>query len=134
MNWLRSLLVLALVLVLTGGADAADKAKKKKKDGKPAKGTVVEVKKDENKESGSLVVKVVVGKKKDGKTEEKTFKVSESTKVEKLQGKPKKGTPAAGTAAKFSEVAKGGNVILTTKGDEVTELKIVAGKKKKKNK
>jgi hypothetical protein len=130
MNWLRTLIVFAVALVLTAPAGAADKAKKKKE--LTVKGTVVEVKKDTDKDSGSLIVKVIVGKKKDNNTAEKTYKVSETTKVEKVVGKAKKGQPAPeATAAKLGDIQKGDTVALTAKGDDASAIKFTITKKKK---
>ena len=132
MNWLRNLAVLAVALLLTNSADAAAKGKKK---AKPIKASVVEIKKDSDKESGSLTVKVGGPTKKNpnATATEKTFKITESTKIEKFEGKKaKKGT--TGTAAKVGDIAKDGNLVLVAKGEEVSEIKILAGKKKKKAK
>jgi hypothetical protein len=129
MNWLKNLAVIAIALVLTNSADAAGKGKKK---AKPIKGEVVDVKKDADKESGSLVVKVAAKKKTGGAPTEKTIKVTDATKVLKVTGgKKNKDVPA--TPSKLSDLQKGTKVVVTVKGDEASEIKFVA-KKTKKNK
>jgi len=127
MNWLRNLVVLALALVLSNPAEAGGKGKKK---AKPIKATVVEVKTD------ALVVKTIVGKKQTGTPVEKTFKVTDSTTFEKVQGKKAKGAPATPpTPAKFSDVQKDSTVSITPKGeDEAASVKILTIKKAKKKK
>ncbi len=127
MNWLRNLAVLALALVLTNSAEAAGKAKKKVK---PVKGTVVEVKKDTDKESGTVVVKIAGKKKTNTPATEKTIKVTTDTKVLKVAG-GKKNKDVPPTASKLSELEKGGKVTITAKGDEASEIQFVAAKKKK---
>ena len=131
MNRLRFLTVLAVAVMVVPSAFAANKAKKKDK---PVKATVVEVKKDADKESGTLKVMVSANKKKNTPAAEKTFKVTEATKVEKVmkeKGKKAKDTPA--TPAKFSDIPQGAKLQITAKDDEATAIKFSA-KKKKKNK
>jgi len=131
MRLFRLLAVAALSLCMALPTLAAGK---KKKDGKPVKGTVVEVKKDEGKETGELKVKVP-GKKGAAATD-RTFKITEATKIAKITGKvkPKEAATTEGTAIKFGEVAKDASVILSAKGDEATSVKVLDTKKKKKKK
>jgi hypothetical protein len=131
MNWLRNLAVLAVALVLTNSADAA-KAKKKLK---PVKGTVVEVKKDADKDSGSIVVKIAANKKKNTPESEQTIKVSTATTFEKV-AKKVKGAPAApATSVKFGEVQKDDRVVVTLKDQgEASDVKILGKAKAKKKK
>jgi len=127
-------LLAVFALVLSSSARAADdKAdKKKKKAEKPVAGTVSEVKKDGD--TGSLTVKVQANKKKDPNAvaTDKTFKVTSQTKFEKVEGKGKKAAAEAGMSAKFVDVAKDANVVVTAKGDTAEVVKIIAAKKKKK--
>jgi hypothetical protein len=126
MNRLRNLAVLAVALVLTNSAGAAEKGKKKVK---PVKGTVVEVTKDQDKDSGSIVVRVAANKKTGVPATDKAVKVTETTKVFLVGGKKTANTSPV--PAKFSDVQKGARVVVTAKGDEASEIKIVAKKKKK---
>src|SRR5262249_39096699 len=134
MNWLRNLAVLAVALVLTNSADAA-KAKAKKKL-KPVKGTIVEVKKDADKDSGSVVVKIAANKKKNTPESEQTLKVSTATTFEKAAGKKAKGAPAPpATSVKFGDVQKDDRVVVTLKDQgEASDVKILGKAKAKKKK
>ena len=127
MRFVRFLAVAALTLAMVTPALAAAKGKKNKG---AVKGTVVEVKKDEGKETGSLVVKVTPGKKDAGAAAtEKTFKITDTTKVQKLVGKKK---DAVASDAKFSDVTKDANVTIVAKGEEASEVKFQVAKKAKK--
>jgi len=126
------LLASLAVLVAGSTSEAAPKAKKKG----AVRGTVVEVKKDQDKESGTLTIKVLPKKsKKDAgaaapaKEETKTFKVTTETKVEQLVGKKK---DAKAEPAKFSNVEKDQVVSIKADGDTAQEIKIAPKKKKKK--
>lgn len=125
MCMLRNVVVAALALVLlTSAADAADKAKKKKNN-KGVRGTVVSVEKD------SLKVKVMMGKKGAVETAEKTFKLGENVKVEKVTGKK---ADRQVTAAKIEDVTKDSRVVIKANGEQIESIQVLAGKvKKKKN-
>lgn len=126
---------LLIALLACCSAEAGDKAKGKKK-AKPVAGEVIEVKAEKGKEEGTLVVKTQVKKKKGdataAKPEEKTFKVSSDTKVVKVVGKKKDGTPPE--AFKFSQIEKGARIRIKANGDKVEEIQVLAAKKKEKKK
>jgi hypothetical protein len=136
MRLLRTAVALLLVLALAATASAGDKTKKagKKKAAKPVQGVVIDFKKDEGKDTGTITVKVMQGKKKGGDSGEavqKTFTVTDATKFEKVSGKK---ANAETKSAAFSDLAKDQKVVITAKGDTAEDVKIAAGKKKKKNK
>ncbi len=117
---------LATLLLISCSAEAA-------KD-KPINGTISKVQQDSGKETGSITVKVVAKVKK-GDTaaptatpEEKTFTISESTKIETVSGKKKDATTSP---AKFSELTAGKDVIITSSKNSVESVKITKAKKKK---
>jgi hypothetical protein len=134
MRLLRTAVALLLVLAFVATASAGDKTKKAgKKAAKPVQGVVVDFKKDEGKDTGTITVKLVKGKKKGGDSGEavqKTFTITDTTKLEKVSGK--KGNVET-KAATFSDLAKDLKVTITGKGDTADSVKITA-KKKKKNK
>src|SRR4051812_30638943 len=118
---------LTLSLVLAGSASAADKAKKAKKT-KPVNGTITAVKKDQDKDSGTLTIKTAA--KKGATATETTVTITGATRFEKFTGKNfKKGTSAG--AAKFSEVATGEQVAITLKDNKAEQVKFLEAKKKK---
>ena len=127
------LTAVVVVLALVANVDAAGKAKKKAK-AKPVTGTVSAIKKDDGKDTGTFTIKVKAKKKKGApapeKPEEKTFKITDTTKFE--TGSQKKTDPV--TAAKFSDLAEGKSVSVTTDGETATSVKIMPAKKKKKTK
>lgn len=132
MRPMRSILIVAVALSLALVAQAEEAGKKgkgNKKKGERILGTVVEVKKD--KDQGTLTIKV---HKKKGATavtpEEKTFKVTSTTKFEKISGK--KGERQV-TAATFAAVEKGEHVRLTVKAGVLEDVKILVKKKGKGN-
>lgn len=128
MRTLKVLMVLAIAVCLVSSATAADKKKKK---GKPVRGSIVSVKQDEGKETGTITVKVA-GKKKDAaEAKEMTFTISAATKIENVIGKPKDGKTSAG---KFSDLAAGKRVVITAEGNIAETVKVLGGKKKKKKK
>jgi len=136
MRLLRTAAALLVVLALAATASAGDKAKKagKKKAAKPVQGLVVDFKKDEGKDTGTVTVKLVKGKKKGGDSGEamqKTFTITDTTKFEQISGK--KGNVETKSAG-FKDLAKDQKVTITAKGDTVESVKITAAKKKKKNK
>jgi len=120
------------VLVAAAGSEAAPKAKKK-----AVRGTVVDIKKDQDKEAGTLTIKVIAKKKKKDagaaaapeKEETRTFKVTTDTKVEQIVGKKK---DAKAEPAKFSSIEKDAVVVIKADGETAQEIKIAAKKKKKK--
>jgi hypothetical protein len=123
------IVALALALLLTADGLAADKAKKKPK---PVQGVITEIKKDEGKDTGTITVKTVPNKKDATATsEEKKFKVTSATKIDKMVGKKK---DAQTSEAKFSELQKDVAVAVVPKAGEegVAEaIHIHAAKKKK---
>jgi hypothetical protein len=133
MRLLRTAVALLLVLALAATASAGDKAKKagKKKAAKPVQGLVVDFKKDEGKDTGTMTVKIVKGKKggDSGEAVQKTFTVTDTTKFEKVSGK--KGNVETKSAT-FSDLAKDLKVTITGKGDTAESVKIAAKKKKNK--
>jgi len=88
------------MFILSGNLEAAKT--------KPVKGSVLKVQQDSGKESGTITVKVTPKKKKGDptstKTEEKAFKITESTKLETVSGKKK---DATSVPAKFSDLKRG---------------------------
>jgi len=134
MRTLKVFAFLAVCLFLAAPAFAADKAKKKEKKKANAQvtGVITEVKKDEGKDTGSFTVKLKFAGKKKPASGEKTFKVTDATKFEKVTGKIKKKNPAPGSPAKLSDLAKDAHVTILGDGDSAKEVKIVAPKKAKK--
>jgi hypothetical protein len=132
--------VLGLVLVGAWSAEAAQTGGKGKKGKKNAAvhGMVLDIKKDADKDAGSIVVKVRQGKAKspDSTTTEKTFKVTMATKFVKAT-RIAKGDVQKDDAA-FKDLQKGAHVTLTLTdpaSDEVKNVEIVVRKKNaKKNK
>ncbi len=120
---LRSLLVFGVVFALTADVSAA-KAKKK---GGGVSGTIVSITPDkDDKDTGTIKIKVSAGKKGDAANngEEKTFKYNKDTKYFKAEGKKNE------VAATFSDLATGTNVTIMATGDTADKVTI-AGKKKK---
>src|SRR5437763_14090328 len=121
----------ALSLALVGSVGAAGKGNKADKKAKPVAGTVTEVKKDQDKDSGTFTVKTVA--KNTGTASETTFKVTPTTKFARLTGKKvKKATPAG--AGKFADLKAGETVTVVGKANQAEEVKYVEAKKKKNKK
>ena len=126
----RSLLSAALALFILSGTVEAAKSK-------PEKGTISKIDQDSGKESGTITVKVTPKKKKSDitpaptATEEKSFKITESTKLETVSGKKK---DAITTPAKFSDLKEGSGVLITSNKKSVNSVKITKAKKTKKKK
>jgi hypothetical protein len=116
----RLLSSVVALAVLLGGVSSAEAAKAKKN--KPVKGAVVKVDKD------SITVKTAARKKGAVPGQEVTYKLTGDTKVEKVSGK--KGNQQT-APAKAGDLAAGQNVVLTLSGQDVKEVKILGGKKKK---
>lgn len=134
MRLIRNLSVVALALLLASPVEAAGKGKKKKTQNGPTIGVVVDVKKDGDKDAGTVTVVSFASAGKNGLQpgEQRTFKVSEATKFETVSGKKKNRTTSPG---KFADLVRGETVIVTATGDSASEVKIQpVGKKKKKNK
>jgi hypothetical protein len=133
---LRALVIAGLVgslLTLVPGEAQAAKAKKGKKKGHAIAGVIESV--SENKDKGTLVVKVHPKKKKKGtptgevaKPVEKTVHFGPNTKVEFKKGK-KEFAPAS-----LSDLKKGERVRIQEKGDNAERIVIAQGKKAKKKK
>ena len=144
MRRFRSLLVVAVALAFavavqqTARADdkAADKAGKKagkggKKKGHAVHGTVIAVKKDKDKDEGTITVRVHHRRKKGDTTAskpvEKVFKVTSATKFQKVSGT--RGDRQL-TSATFADLHKGEHVAIVAKGDTAEDVKFHAGKGK----
>ena len=137
--------VLALV-VAASSAQAAQKVKgKKHKKEHAVAGVVKELKKDADKDSGTITVKIGEHHHKKSKkgggavtaagtksAREKTFKVTPETKFVKLSGK--KGAAEQQAAGTFAELKDGDLVFLEVKGDKAEEVKFHAGRHHKKGK
>lgn len=125
MNLLRTLVLFGLVFALATDANAA---KDKKKGG--IQGTIVSVEADkENKENGTIKIKVMAGKKDAAAAagEEKTFKYTKDTKFWKAEGK------GGEVAAVLADLVTGANVAIMASGDPpvADKVTIMGGKKKK---
>jgi hypothetical protein len=135
MRILRTLVIAALALVIASPAQAADKAKKKKKSSGALSGIVLDVKKDADKDSGTITIMTfATSSKKVAGVEpgtQRVLKFSETTKFERIAGKKK---ASSSEAAKVADVVKGGTVTITADGDTASAVKIKAAQKKKKNK
>ena len=123
----RSLLSAAIALLILSGTVEAAKSK-------PQKGVISKIEKDSGKESGTITVKVTPKKKKTDTTpaptaaEEKSFKITESTKLETVSGKKKDATT---TPAKFSDFKEGSGVLIISDKKSVDSVKITKAKKTK---
>lgn len=124
---IRLLLGVVAVFAISSTVEAAKS--------KPEKGTITKVQQDSGKESGSITVKITPKNSK-GNTnatttsEEKTFKITESTKLETTSGKKKDTT---NSPAKFNDLKEGNGVIVSSnKKKGVESVKITKAKKKKK--
>ncbi len=121
----RFLLSAAVALFILSGTVEAAKSK-------PEQGTISKVEQDSGKESGTITVKVTPKKKKSDTTpkatEEKSFKITESTKLETVSGKKKDVTT---TPAKFSDLKEGSGVLITSDKKSVDSVKITKAKKTK---
>ncbi|NBR05115.1 MAG: hypothetical protein EBT92_05015 [Planctomycetes bacterium] len=101
---------------------------------KPTKGTILKAQQDSGKESGTITVKVTPKKKKGDTSpapataEEKSFKISETTKLETVSGKKKDTTS---TPAKFSDLKEGSAVLIASNKKSVDSVKITKAKKTK---
>ncbi|HZU36704.1 MAG TPA: hypothetical protein VFA18_12375 [Gemmataceae bacterium] len=127
MRCVHSFVALLVVLVLATSVSAGDGKPKAKKE-KTVSGRVTAVDKDK----GTLTVKVQPKTKKgDTQTtpaEEKTFKVTETTKYSSVSGK--KGALQA-TTATFDDIKVGVPVTISHTGDSATAITIQQGKTKK---
>jgi hypothetical protein len=121
---LRNVMAVALALALFASSAEAGKGKKKKA-ARGVRGTVVSVAKD------SLTVKVGARKKGNNPGTERTFKLSDATKVEKVSGKRanRQASPAT-----ITDVAKGARVVVNANGEQAQGIKIVGKSKGKKKK
>jgi len=137
MTLLRALLIGVLALTITADASAAKAKKKKNKGSLEGIVTAVEPGKDDQKDSGTITVKVLAGKKKKaaptGNEPEKKIAITKETKFEKVSGK--KGQQSA-AAATFSDIQKDGRVAISLKTGSATDtaekVQIEQSKKKKK--
>ena len=123
----RSLLSAAIALLILSGTVEAAKSK-------PQKGVISKIEKDSGKESGTITVKITPKKKKIVTTpaptvaEEKSFKITESTKLKTVYGKKKDATTAP---AKFSDIKEGSVVLIASDKKSVDSVKITKAKKTK---
>ncbi|MFM7099223.1 MAG: hypothetical protein ACKO16_17580 [Gemmataceae bacterium] len=124
---IRLLLGVVAVFAISSTVEAAKS--------KSEKGTITKVQQDSGKESGSITVKITPKNSK-GNTnatttsEEKTFKITESTKLETTSGKKK---DATNSPAKFNDLKEGNGVIVSSNNKKgVESVKITKAKKKKK--
>jgi hypothetical protein len=130
MRLVRVFVVVAVLLALATGAEAAGKAKKAKKKGHPVQGTVTAVVKD------TITVEVKANKKQGGGATERKFQLNDATKYETLTTTRVKGQkPQKDTKnATFDDVKAGAHVRITPNGTAAEKVTIVAkGKKKKAN-
>ncbi len=127
---LRLSFALIALCVFTFNADADDAAKAKgKKKVHTAVGVVKEVKADKDKDTGAITLTVQKKGKKGEKApdpEEKTFQVTEDTKIEIVAGK--KGDQTT-KPAKFKDIKEGDSLAVTLEGEVVKEIKIHEKKK-----
>lgn len=126
MRLLRTLVLFGLVFALSTDANAA----KDKKKGGGIQGTIVSVEADkENKDNGTIKIKVMAGKKgaAAAEAEEKTFKYTKDTKYWKAEGK------GGEVAAVLADLTAGVNVAIMASGDPpvADKVTIMGGKKKK---
>jgi len=142
MNLLRTLLILVVALTITADASAAKAKKKKKNSGLEGVVTAIESGSDDKKDTGTITVKMVAGKKKKknaapaGDAAEKKIQVTKESTFEKVSGK--KGQLDTKPAS-FSDLQKNGQVRVTLKAgtqpDTAEKVQLVdSGKKKKKKK
>ena len=123
----QSLLIAMVAMFILSGTVQAAKSK-------PEKGVISKIEKDSGKESGTITVKVTPKKKKTDTTpaptaaEEKSFKITESTKLETVSGKKKDATT---TPTKFSDLKEGRGVLITSNKKSVDSVKITKAKKTK---
>ena len=126
MKFQSLLIAMVAMFILSGTVEAAKS--------KPEKGVISKIEKDSGKESGTITVKVTPKKKKTDTTpattvaEEKSFKITESTKIETVSGKKKDATT---TPAKFSDLKEGSGVLITSDKKSVDNVKITKAKKTK---
>ena len=126
MKFQSLLIAMVAMFILSGTVEAAKS--------KPEKGVISKIEKDSGKESGTITVKVTPKKKKTDTTpaktvaEEKSFKITESTKIETVSGKKKDATT---TPAKFSDLKEGSGVLITSDKKSVESVKITKAKKTK---
>jgi hypothetical protein len=130
MRAVRSVLALALVLVLAASVQAApNKVKKGKKGARPVRGVVVAVQKDRDRDSGRITVLVQANKKNAASQApvKHTFQVTPTTRFELVGGK--KGQQA-NVPSTFAAVHKGEHVVIQHKGNHAVDVKIAKRGKK----
>ncbi|MBY0524003.1 MAG: hypothetical protein K2R98_11425 [Gemmataceae bacterium] len=129
MSLIRTLTALALLVAFYAVIESADAQDKKKKDmSAPVRGPVTMVTAAESGEGGSIMVKT--GNKKD-KDAAVTILINKDTKIEK-GGAGKVGT--GGTAAKFKDIEKDCEVLVTMKEGQIgvaDKVQILSGAKRK---
>jgi hypothetical protein len=130
MRAVRSGLALALTLALAASVHAGpNKVKGGKKAAHPVRGVVVAVQKDQDKDSGTITVRVQA-KKKNGVAPapvERTFRVTPATRFELVAGK--KGQPV-NEPSTFVAVHKGEHVVIQHDGNQAVDVKIAKRGKK----
>lgn len=129
MRYARLFTAVAAMFVLSSTVEAAKT--------KPVKGTILKAQQNSGKESGTITVKITPKKMKGTATaapttaEEKSFKITETTKLETISGKKK---DATASPAKFSDLKEGSGVLIASKKQFVESVKITKAKKTKKKK
>lgn len=130
MRFIHTLLAAVAGLALVASAPSAQAAGKAKKPHN-VRGVVAEVKKDADKDSGTITVHIPEHKnKKTGEVkaaEDKTFKVTTDTKFIEVSGK--KGEQKQDTVT-FAAAKEGEHVVVKVQGDTAVEVAIHHGKKK----
>jgi hypothetical protein len=111
----QSMLSAAIALFIFSGTVEAAKSK-------PQKGVISKIEKDSGKESGTDTTPAPTA------AEEKSFKITESTKLETVSGKKKDATT---TPAKFSDFKEGSGVLIISDKKSVDSVKITKAKKTK---
>jgi len=124
----RSICTVAVIVSLSVSAAMAGEGKKGKQKGRSAHGVVVEVKKDADKDNGSVIVRVH-HKGKGGspdRDELRTFQILPTTKFVVAEGKGQQ------EASTFKELHEGQHVIVQTMDDRPNTAQHVAIRKAKK--
>jgi hypothetical protein len=128
MRTLRVLTALTLPLVLAVSAEAGKGDGKGKKGAHGFRGVVTAVKRDADKDAGTVTVKVRAKKGGTGDAPaEKTFKVTSATKFEAVSGA--KGSRER-KAATFADLKDGAHVVVRSTGDTASAVIIAPHRKK----
>jgi hypothetical protein len=130
MRLFHSLLALTVLFLFSALVDAGDKGEAKdKKKHHAARGVVVNVEKDKDKDTGSITILVHHKKKKGeegkGEEEKKTFRVGPETKFEKVIREGKEKGEVKREPASFKDVHDGDRVAIVAEAGEKNEAKTV---------